>query len=127
MRRSLRCAFALPALLALSSSPTIGWSVTLHLTTDDHHSGGSPDHDGALGLEMALHGHAHAEGTPAHGHPFLGSVAAPIPGKLLLVAATIGDAPEVVLAETSARRLLSEAGRTHDPPPRVEAPSVLRI
>lgn len=128
MRRPLKRAFAVAALLALPSSWAAGWSVAFHLATDDHHSAGSSDHGGALGLEMALHGHGHAEGTPAHGHPCIGSAAAPIPGRLLLlIGATIGDVPEVVRAEISGRGLLSEAGPTHDPPPRLEAVSVLRI
>jgi hypothetical protein len=102
--------------------------VAFHLATDDHHGAGSSDHGGALGLEMALHGHGHGEGTPAHGHPAVGSLASPSPGKLLLlIGSMIGDVPEAVVAEASGRRLLSQAGPTHDPPPSLEAVSVLRI
>lgn len=102
--------------------------MAFHLASDDHHDEGSSDHDGALGFEMALHGHRHAEGTPAHEHPGISSGAAPIPGRLLLlIGAMMGNAPEVALAEIPGRRLLSEAGPTHDPPPRLEAVRVLRI
>lgn len=128
MRGSLKRVFAATALLVLSSSWVVGWSLEVHLAADDHHGVGSPDDGGRSGLEMALHGHAHAEGTPAHGHPVLGSVAAPIPRKpLVLIAAMIGDAPEVTLAGCSGRRLFLQAGPTHDPPPRPQAVSILRI
>jgi hypothetical protein len=119
---------AVSALLALASSSAVGWSVALHLATDDHHGGGSPPHGDAVCLEIALHGHAHNEGSPAHGHPLLISVAAPIPGKLLLlIGAMVGDAPEAVMVATSGRQLLSQGRPTHGPPPRLEAVSVLRI
>lgn len=128
VRRSLRRAFAVTALLALSSSWAVGWSAALHVATDHHHDGDSPDHDGAPGLEMVLHGHAHTEGTPAHRHPVVGSAAVPVPGKLLVfVSAMSGDVPEVVTGDSSCLRLLSQGGPTHDPPPRLEAFSVLRI
>lgn len=116
------------ALLALSSSWAVGWSVAFHLANDHHHDGNSPDHDGALGFEMVLHGHGHPEGTPAHKHPVVGSVAMAVPGKqLVLVSAMIGDAPEVVCGETSGHRLRLQHGPTHDPPSRLQAVSVLRI
>ena len=117
----------MPTLLALVSSSAIGWAVVFHLATDDHHGGGSSHHDGAVGLDMVLHGHAHGEGTPAHGHPLLTSAAAPIPGKLLLLmGAMVGDAPEVVAPATPGR-LLWQSGSTHDPPGGLETVSVLRI
>ncbi len=128
MRRPLKRALAVAGLLALASSSVVGWTVALHLATDDHHRDGSSHHAGAVGLEMALHGHAHDERTPAHGHPLVTSVTAPIPGKpLLLIGAIVGDAPHVVVAATSGRPLLSQSGPTHDPPPRLESASVLRI
>lgn len=124
----LKRALAVGALLALASSSAVGWAVAFHVATDDHHGGGPSHHDGVVGLDLVLHGHAHDEGTPAHGHPFLTSVPAPIPAKqLLLIAAMVGDAPEVVVALTSGRRRPSSRGPTHDPPPRLESPSVLRI
>ena len=123
MRRPITRALAAVGLLALSSSSMAGWSVALHLATDDHH-----DHGGTSGLEMALHGHVHDEGTPPHWHPLLPSVAAPIPGKLLLtIGAMVGNTPEVVVTVNSGPRLLPSRGPTHDPPPRYESISVLRI
>ena len=102
-------------------------SAALHVATDHHHDGDSPDHEGALGLQMVLHGHAHTEGAQAHSHPLIGNAAIPVSGKLIVSAsAMIGDVPEVVWAETSGLRLLSQGGPTHDPPPRT-AFSVLRI
>jgi hypothetical protein len=53
----------------------------MHLLGDHHHEGASPDN---AGVEIALHGHAHIEGTPPHGHPILGSVVAPLPGRILV-------------------------------------------
>jgi len=124
----LKRALAVATLLALASSSAVGWAVAFHLATDDHHRGGSSDHDDIAGLDMVLHGHAHGEGTPAHGHPLLTRVAAPIPGKLLLsIGVMVGDAPEVVVAATSGRRPLSLRGPTHDPPPPLESAAVLRI
>ena len=116
------------SLVALVSSSAVGWAVAFHLATDDHHGGGSSHHDGVAGLDMVLHGHAHGEGTPPHGHPLLTSVAAPIPGKLLhLIGSMIGGAPERVATAASRRRLVLQGGPTHDPPGALEAVSVLRI
>jgi hypothetical protein len=128
VRRSLKRAFAVTALLALSSPSAIGWLLTFHLATGDHNDGHPSDHTGVVGLEMAMHGHAHDEATPAHGHAFVtGVVGAPMPGRLLLmVGSMIGDAQEVVGAEISDRRVFSEAGATHDPP-RIETVTILRI
>ena len=127
MRRSLNRALAVTALLALSSSWAVAWSAAFHVATDHHHDQVS-DHEGALGLEIVLHGHAHAEGTPAHKHPVARSFAVPVCGKqLVLVSAMVGGVPEVVCGETSGRRILSQRGPTHDPPARPEAVSILRI
>jgi len=118
---------AVGALLAFGSSSAVGWALAFHLATDDHHDGRPSHNEGVVGLDMVLHGHAHGEGTSAHGHPLLTSVGAPIPGKLLLlIGAMVGGTPEVVAVATSGRRLLSARGPTHDPPPR-ESASVLRI
>lgn len=115
------------ALLALVSPSAAGWAVAVHLAIDDHHGRGSSHRDGLRGLNMMLHGHAHGEGTPPHGHPLLTRGAAPVPGRLLLlVSAMIGDAPEGV-AITSSSRLLLQSGPNHDPPAAREAVSVLRI
>jgi len=119
---------AVTALLALVSPSAVGWAVAFHLTVDHHHDGGSSDHDDVVGLDMVLYGHAHDEGTPAHGHPLLTSVASPIPGKLLLlIGAMVGDVPDVVVIATCGLRLLLLRGPTHDPPPRLESASILRI
>jgi hypothetical protein len=116
------------ALLAVASPWLVGAGLAFHHVTDDHHAAEPPTSRGALDLATVLHGHAHAEGTPEHGHPFAGSVAAPLPGKqLLLIGAMIGDVPEIVGGETPRRPLLSRAGPTRDPPPRFEAVPVLRI
>ena len=127
MRSCLKQALAVGALLAMSSSWVVGWSVALHLD-DDHHRGAASDHGVALDLEMALHGHTHSEGTPAHGHPFVGGVAAPLPGKLLPLTEAMTACPRVsMVADPSGRQLLSQAGATRDPPPRPAALSILRI
>jgi hypothetical protein len=58
------------------------------------------------GNAIALHGHAHIEGTPA---------------------AFVGDAPEVILGDPLGRRGLWGNDPTHDPHPRRVAPPILRI
>lgn len=127
MRRSSKRALAVGALLTLVSSAATGWSVAFQVATDDHHGEHESHHGGVRGLEVALHGHAHTEGTPPHEHSAVSSVVAALPGKMLLqIGATIGEAPEVVFAEIR-RGLVSAAGPTHDPPPRRQDVSVLRI
>src|SRR6266571_5176415 len=44
VRRPLKRALALGGLLAFCSSSMMGWSVALHLATDDHHGAGSSHH-----------------------------------------------------------------------------------
>ena len=128
MRRPLKRARAVAGLLALSLSGVFGWAVVLHAALGDDHGVGSSHHDEVGGLEMALHGHDHDEDTPAHAHSFVTSVAAPIPAKQIpLIPAMVGDEPEIVVTLGSCPRLLSWRGPTHDPPPRPEAVSVLRI
>jgi hypothetical protein len=108
------------------SSPLIVWAVAFHIASHHHHVASSGESQ--VGLQLALHGHEHDGDTPAHGHPLIASVAGPIPAKhLLLIAFTAGDAPEVVAATASGRRPWSSIGPTHDPPPRAESFSVLRI
>src|SRR5207244_1508127 len=125
--RSLKRAVAVAAMVAFSSSWAVGWSAVLHVAADHHHDVDSPDHEGALGLQMVMHGHAHIQGTRAHSHPVVARAAIPVSGKLIVsVSAMIGDVPEAVWGEASGRRLLSQGGPTHDPPPR-PAVSVLRI
>jgi hypothetical protein len=120
-----RRAYALTALVAFLSPPAAGLALAIHLVIDHHHEGASPDD---AGVEIALHGHDHIEGTPPHGHPILRSVAAPLPGRILVPpAAFVGDAPEVVLGDALGRRGLWGDGPTHDPPPRRVAPAILRI
>jgi len=107
------------ALLALAASWAAGWAVAFHLASDDHGGRATSDGGGALGLQMAVHGHVHAEGTPEHGHPVVGSAPVPIRARLSLLAPVMtGDAPEVVLTAASSRWLASPSAANHDPPPR---------
>ena len=124
MQPQARRAFALTALGALLSPPAVGLALAVHLLSDHHHEGASLDN---AGVEIALHGHAHIEGTPPHGHPIVGSVAAPLPDRILVPPArVVGDAPEVVLGDPLGRR---GRGATARPTTRLhaEAPSILRI
>jgi hypothetical protein len=128
MRHCLGRVRVVTALLALSASWAAGWAVAFHLAMDDHHGHAASDRGGVRELETAIHGHAHSEGTPAHSHAVLGSVVTPVPGRVSLLApAMTGDAPEAVLTATSGRRLPSQAGPNHDPPPRGVSVSILRI
>jgi hypothetical protein len=128
MRHRLGRVRVVTALLALSASWAAGWAVAFHLATDDHHGPSAADRGGLRELEMAIHGHAHSEGTPAHSHTVVGGVAAPVPARLSLLApAMTGDTPEAVLTATSGHRLASQAGPNHDPPPRGVTVSILRI
>jgi len=116
------------ALLALSASWAAGWAVAFHLATDDHHGHAASDRGGVRELEMAIHGHAHSEGTPAHSHSVVSSVATPVPSRLSLLAlAMTGHAPDAVVTPASGRRLPSQAGPNHDPPARGASVSILRI
>jgi len=77
---------------------------------------------------MAAHGHVHAAETPAHGHPVVGSVAAPIPGRLSpLSPAKHWNNPASVFTTAWSRRQAAPAGPNHDPPSRGATVSVLRI
>ena len=128
MRHRLGRVRVVTALLALSASWAAGWAVAFHLATDDHHGHDPSDRGGVRELEMAIHGHAHSEGTPAHSHSVVSSVAPPVPSRLSLLApAMTGDAPQAVLTAASGRRLPSQAGPNHDPPPRGVSVSILRI
>jgi len=129
MRHRLGRVRVVTALLALSTSWAAGRAVAFHLATDDHHGGhAASDRGGVRELEMAIHGHAHSEGTPAHSHSVVSSVATPVPSRLSLLApAMTGDAPEAVLTAASGRRLPSQAGPNHDPPPCGVSVSILRI
>jgi len=129
MRNRLGRVRVVTALLALSSTSwTGGWAVAFHLATDDHHRQAASDRSGAGELETALHGHAHSAGTPAHSHAVVASVAAPVPSRLALLApAMTGAAPEGALSTALGRRLPSQPGPNHDPPPRGASVVVLRI
>jgi hypothetical protein len=117
-------ACALTALVALLSPSAIGLALALHLLSHDHHAASAD----SAGAEIALHGHAHVEGTPPHGHPIPASVAAPLPGRVLApLAAFVGESPELILGDPLGRRALSGYGPTHDPPPRRAGPPILRI
>lgn len=128
MRHRLGRVRVATALLALNASWAAGWGVAFHLATDQHHGHDTPGHGEAASLELAIHGHLHSERTPAHTHPLVASVAAPLPGRLILLApATTRDAPEGIPTSTPPGRTLpSQAGPNHDPPPRVSV-SILRI
>lgn len=118
------------ALLALSSSWAVGWVVAFHLASDHHHGRSSTDPAPvALALELAAHGHVHAEGTPAHSHPVVGSAAARVPDRLsLLSPAATGATPEAVAyMPVPIRRAPCPAGPSHDPPRRAASPVILRI
>jgi hypothetical protein len=119
-----RRAYALTALVAFLSPSAVGLGLAVHLLSHDHHAGSV----GHAGAEIALHGHAHIEGTPPHGHPMLGSVAAPLPARVQAPLATfVADAREPIPGDPLGRRALSGFGPTHDPPPRRAAPPILRI
>jgi len=119
-----RRAYALTALVALLSPPAVGLALAIHLLSHDNHAA-SPAN---AGVEIALHGHAHVEGTPPHGHPIVGGAAAPLPGRILLpLAAFVANAPEFNPDDPLGRRALSGYGPTHDPPPRRAGPPILRI
>lgn len=132
MRRALRRALAVASIVALSSSWAVGWSAVLHVATDHHEDDGqhddadARDHESKHGLQLMLHGHGHADGTPDHRHPVTNGVASSLPGKLLLAtAAVIGHAPMLAAGACSSCRLLALGGPTHDPPPR--SSPILRI
>jgi len=128
MRHRLGRVRVVTALLALSTSWAAGWALAFHLATDDHHGHEASDRGGVRELEMAIHGHAHSEGTPAHSHTVVSSVATHVASRLSLLApAMTGDDPEAVLTAASGRRLPSQAGPNHDPPPRGVSVSILRI
>ena len=118
---------AVAMLAALPSSSVAGWAVAFHLAEPDHHTRPAQHRDGIAGLELALHGHAHEQGTPAHGHPLLTGGPARIPGKqILVIPAVLADAAELPAVGRGFRPLVS-GGPTHDPPPRPASRPVLRI
>jgi len=120
-------ASAIAALVALGAPSGAGWVLALHLADHDHANPASPMQEGGVvGLEIVLHGHSHAAGTPPHGHALMTSRTAPIPGKLL-IPVIAGDAPIIVDRLSSGRRPLSPRRPTHDPPSRLASLSVLRI
>lgn len=126
--RSLRPS-VLVTLLSLCASWAFAWPVAVaaHLLADDHHEH-EPGAE-ATGLAVALHGHAHDDDVPDHGHPFVGSVAGPVPGQdVLSLPAMVGLEPETPAAFLRGRGPWARPREapSHDPPPRLEA-EILRI
>jgi hypothetical protein len=125
MRRVLRRALAVVSIVALSSSWAVGWSAALHVAADHHdhdgHQVADTDHhadrESERGLQLVLHGHGHADGTPSHRHPVTSGAAAPPTGNLLLSAAAVcGDVPVLPAGACSSCRMPALGGPTHDPP-----------
>lgn len=129
MRWGLGRASVVVALISLSSSWAAGWATALHVATGHHHEHHATEPHEALDLEATLHGHPHAEGAPAHGHPLVSALVAAIPGRsnLRAPAAAIPAGPSAACPTNAmAERLRpSRAGTNHDPPPRT--PLVLRV
>jgi hypothetical protein len=118
---------AVTALLVLSSSWGGAWAIAFHVATDDHHDRAASDRARTRGLEIATHGHPHAEDTPAHSHPVVGSVASSVPARLSLLApAMIGTVLDAARGTAAGRGSSPHAGPNHDPPQRASV-SVLRI
>lgn len=116
---------AVTALVALLSPSAVGLVLSVHLLSGHHNPAAAAE---SVGVEIALHGHAHVEGTPPHAHPLVGSVAAPLPGRILVPsAAFLADAPEALLGDPLGRRALFWDRPMDDPPPRRAAPAILRI
>jgi hypothetical protein len=118
---------AVATLVALAASAMTGWAVAFHLTDPDHHVGSARHHDGIPGLVLVLHGHAHEQDTPAHGHPLLTSSPARVSGRQVLVMPVLLGEATVLLAAGAGMRALPIPGPTHDPPPRPLLRPVLRI
>lgn len=128
MQRSRRRAFARLALLALGWPTPLGWATALHAAGAGHAHGETPHHSRALPLDLALHGHAHGTETPPHGHPLFVGSAVPLPGKAhVLAGARVGNSPEPVVVARPGPRLRTPGESTHDPPPRNDTVSILRI
>ena len=134
MRRAPRRILAVASIVALSSSWAVGWSAVVHVASDHHdddrhHDDADARHaadESERGLQLMLHGHGHAGGTPNHRHPVTSSAAASLPGKLVVATvAVIGDVPEPATGACSTCRLLTLGEPTHDPPPR--STQILRI
>jgi hypothetical protein len=124
MRLARRRLSAVAALAALLCPVVLGWAVALHHAGHDE----ADDAGSGAGIELALHGHSHVEGTPAHGHPVVGSVAAPLPERAVVVlAAFVGPSAALDPADLAKGRVQSGQRRPHDRPPRPPGTSILRI
>jgi hypothetical protein len=103
-------------------SPAASATLALHDALSDHHRHDQAADRGLLGT--TLHGHGHADGTPAHEHPLLGSSVTAPAGAAKPVALT-GDAASPGLPPPRrVRGNMASARRSVDPPGRV---TVLRI
>ena len=124
-----RPAYALTALLALVAPTVIGFSIALHLATDDHHGAAESHEDDSVDLEMALHGHAHLQGTPSHGHPLLRSAGAATPAATnLVMSAILGGAPAARLFGSPDQHLLACVRPALERPPKPpKTTAILRI
>lgn len=130
MQRARTRAVAAIALATLCSTSALAWAATLHAAIDHPHRDGAEHHGRTIRLDLALalHGHAHEDGTAPHDHPVLVSGATPLPGRaFLLIGATIGGVPEPAAIVLPRLGLPSAGGPTHDPPSPADAVSVLRV
>jgi hypothetical protein len=127
VRRSLQRVGAVVVLLVLSAAWIAAGPVALHMAVHDHEQDHADEVEHrALDVELAQHGHAHGEETPAHDHPVIGN-AAFVTHRVTSMALPIADAPGALLPPEPGPRLLSLAAPVPSPPPRHRTHAVLRI
>jgi hypothetical protein len=116
--RFIGCVMTLAAMLA----PWVAVvRTTVHLAFDAHHHEEAP-RDDLRDAATVLHGHGHADGTPAHSHDATMAVAssqAPVPSLNLHPSATAFASTAFAAGATVLSRL--------DPSPPPRAPIILRI
>ena len=127
MRRSLQRVGAVVVLLVLSAGWIAAGPVALHMALHEHeHDDGDEVEHRALDVELAQHGHAHGEETPAHDHPVVGN-AAFVTHRVTSMGLPIAEAPGAQFPLEPGLRLLSLAAPVPSPPPRHRTHAVLRI